>query len=771
MRSHTHSLSLAVVLLFALAVPVFGAAGEWKTYTSKRTVRAVVLDSTHVIWAATSGGLFAYRPASYGRPVQLNITTSEGLRTTDLTSIAVDRRNTLWIGAGDGMLHHYDPRQGTWQYVNDITSLNTPQKQINALKVQGDTLYVLTMLGVSVYNLARGEFGDTYMRFGPAGNQLVGDAFALELFNDRIWVATANGIASTPVSNINPSAPESWRVDVAASGLPANNVRGLTAFGGVLYAATANGVGAFDGAQWSTLSGTSGRDVIGVSPSGTVLAPGGIPQVAFLTRSELSTAPPLNGTGTVAVLPAAGTNYTALSPAGLIVGTALTGIVIPGSSPTVGQWEHYLSPGPTTNSFVGMAVDDNGVLWSVTGSQNGEGFLSFDRSVWKSYRVEQYPQLGGNDFFKVSIGANNAKWFGNWGTGVTLVDGSGTIRRVLTVANGLLPTLSFSPSYVVVGGVGTDASGSAWIMNRTPPNDTSLVVFRSDSSFQYVTGQPCRGSDQHDDIVFNDVIIDSYNTKWFTNFTRFEPTTGKGLFFYNESGPLSGMTSSWGKLTTGDGLTSNQIWCLTIGRDGDLWIGTDQGVSIIFNPQSPRSIALYHPLRDQVVQAIVTDPLNNKWCATKQGVFVLSSDGTSLLEHYTKENTDGKLPDNDVASIAIDKTNGTVYFGTEKGLGSITTPGLAPLRSFETLKVIPNPYIVPSTRDLTIDGLVQGSTLKITTISGSLVREIRTPGGRVGYWDGRDMTGAIVPSGVYIIIAASEDGSSTLTGKVAVLRR
>jgi hypothetical protein len=56
------------------------------------------------------------------------------------------------------------------------------------------------------------------------------------------------------------------------------------------------------------------------------------------------------------------------------------------------------------------------------------------------------------------------------------------------------------------------------------------------------------------------------------------------------------------------------------------------------------------------------------------------------------------------------------------------------------------------------------------TVDGHRVRDLATPGGRLGYWDGKDDHGTDVASGVYIIIAYSGDGSSVASGKIAVIR-
>ena len=71
---------------------------------------------------------------------------------------------------------------------------------------------------------------------------------------------------------------------------------------------------------------------------------------------------------------------------------------------------------------------------------------------------------------------------------------------------------------------------------------------------------------------------------------------------------------------------------------------------------------------------------------------------------------------------------------------------------------------------MTVSGLVENSSMKIVTTDGTVIRDIKTPGGLVGFWDGKDNGGNDVSSGVYLIVTYSEDGSAVANGKVAVIR-
>ena len=71
---------------------------------------------------------------------------------------------------------------------------------------------------------------------------------------------------------------------------------------------------------------------------------------------------------------------------------------------------------------------------------------------------------------------------------------------------------------------------------------------------------------------------------------------------------------------------------------------------------------------------------------------------------------------------------------------------------------------------VTIDGLIRDTDIKILTISGKLVKEFSSPGGRIAIWDGTDDFGELVASGIYFIIAFDKEGNSVATSKIAVLR-
>ncbi|MFW5973508.1 MAG: hypothetical protein ACOCTG_05890, partial [Bacteroidota bacterium] len=59
--------------------------------------------------------------------------------------------------------------------------------------------------------------------------------------------------------------------------------------------------------------------------------------------------------------------------------------------------------------------------------------------------------------------------------------------------------------------------------------------------------------------------------------------------------------------------------------------------------------------------------------------------------------------------------------------------------------------------------------LRIVTASGELVASMSTRGGQAT-WDGRDLSGQVVRSGMYLVLAVGTNGEGRAVGKIAVVR-
>ncbi|MFZ4590055.1 MAG: hypothetical protein ACOYN6_03595, partial [Ignavibacteria bacterium] len=221
-----------------------------------------------------------------------------------------------------------------------------------------------------------------------------------------------------------------------------------------------------------------------------------------------------------------------------------------------------------------------------------------------------------------------------------------------------------------------------------------------------------------------------------------------------------------------------------VDKNNEVWVSTNNGVFIIRNPlgaiQNPNqkpapeklgiiSGNLKVPFTENC-RCISIDVLNQKWIGTENnGVFHLSSDGATLIETFNLNNS--PILNNQINSIAVNTKDGRAYFGTLNGLSSVQTDAISPLMEFEKIICSPNPYLVPPRVNLKIDGLVENSSVKILSLSGDLITEFTSPGGRIASWDGKDSKGNYVASGIYIVVGFNKDGKKVGKGKVAIIKQ
>ena len=79
--------------------------GEWKALTSPLKVREIIA-SNGEWFAATEGGLF-----KISQEETRTFTTVEGLKSVDLSALAIDQNNHIWMGGSspNGFVQIFDP--------------------------------------------------------------------------------------------------------------------------------------------------------------------------------------------------------------------------------------------------------------------------------------------------------------------------------------------------------------------------------------------------------------------------------------------------------------------------------------------------------------------------------------------------------------------------------------------------------------------------------------------------------------------------------------
>ncbi|KUO59069.1 hypothetical protein APF79_10615 [bacterium BRH_c32] len=731
------------ISILLLIITTYTNAQIWQNYSDMKNIKGIAASDTY-IWSATSGGISAFDTKENLFEI---INKTAGLSSQIITSIGVDKSGKIWIGSFEGFINVYDPKDKSLVKINDIANTTKSQKQINDIYISNDTAFVSTDFGLSLINTSTFTFLDSFLKLGTFASEVkVRNSFKKNL----LYVATESGIAVQKLGAQNLLAPESWNNFNLFSDIKVSNINKIGFFQNKLIAATNTGVYSLgENNVWNliALGGINVKDIYTFQN-----------ELLMVTSSELYSISEINSI--ISIYSNNQLIFTSVvkNSLGTFIGSDKGLVKVSANNSNI-----LIPEGPTSNNFINISVDNKSNLWVATGRDvYGIGVFQFDGSSWKDYNITTNPELVSNAYHNVFASSEGTIYFANWGRGFsTFKDG---VFNNYNAKTSDLVGIPADPSFIVIYDLKSDSRGNIWMTNLQSASRKPLSVMTPEKKFyHYEFKSPLINENE----LIGNLVIDQNDRKWFA------VTVGdRGLYYYDENKTFDNLTDDQlGYFGRNDGLISDEITSLAVDLRGQLWIGTNQGISLIPDVAKPKiTNAVALSLRSQSISSILVDPLNNKWIATKNGIYYFSSDGIQLLEHYTIENS--PLPTNDIKNLAFDKKKGILYAGSDYGLTSLKTSALLPQESFTELFVYPNPlYLDGNSVKLTIEGLVQNSKIKIFSVSGQMINEITTPGGSVAFWDGKDLDGKYVASGIYIIVAYDAEGNNSTTSKVAVINK
>lgn len=723
--------------------------GIWKNYSSLQKINDAYVTEKG-LWAVCLGGAFYYNFEDGSYSI---LNKAEGLSNNRLTTVTVDPQGKVWIGSEDGTIDVYSPSSKEFKRILEIKNTNRINKNINELYSRNDTIFASTEFGLSLINSNNYSFYESATKFG----NFTLDTKVLSSFKDNVvFACTQAGIAVQKPNSTNFSAPESWNTYFVSSSILADSVNKILKYRDTLVAATNRGLYFFNGSTWLLKTSALPSSYIDLYSRNDSL---------YLITKEQSLV--LYSKGVISA-PYPGTIYKKF--AGNSSGDDIYVITDSGIL-SLKKGTNFLPPnGPRANLFSDMAVDKSGNLYIASGTDRVLlGYYKFDGSNWTNFSTANNPKLEYNAIYKTYVSPDNALYLGTWGNGFIKITDKDT--TVFNASNTGMVGIEKNPNAIVIDGVKIDTKGNLWVLNYQSSQRQPFSKLSTDNVWTHYQDP----LEVKEFLASGGLVIDNNDTKWFfvNNNTEAPPPIGGTLCYFNADNPLySSDLNGWGRITSDDGLSNSAVYSLALGKRGELWVGMADGVNIIDDPSNPKKgITKVLIMRSQMVHSIAVDALNQKWVGTDKGVFVLSSDGTQLVANYTAENS--QLPSNTVNLIAIDNKSGIVYMATSEGLASITTNSVNPSENLGNMYAYPNPVLLDKGQpaNINISGLVRDSQIKIFTVSGKMITNFASPGAGIATWDGRDDSGNLVASGVYLIVAYDTEGNNVGTAKVAIIRK
>lgn len=760
---------ISVILCLSISVFSQNTVNQWKIYTSFRDVRSIVIAGDN-IWAASTGGLFSFNLSNVND--MKKYTSLDGLMSNELTAVSYTSNGRLWAGGFDGSISVLNTNDNKWRLITDIANSNEPSKRVNAFYEYHNFMFFSTEFCIVKFSIPQFQFIDQpYTRFGNLSSPTpVYDIFVI---NDTIWAATRNGIA---YANINSNLPiaSNWRTFTTQNSvLKTNLTNSVSYFDNKVFLGTDSGLVYFENGTLNSytpiINGIPFEDPVGkISVSGNIMYffaynnyndYRGNFRIIKVNQNNINNGEVIEY----------GTQANALkvnSNGDLFIGTTNNGVKLERNN----SFQYIFPNGPASNTFQDITIDLNGNLFAVSGGVNA-GIYRYNLTEWKNFSTESHPWMLGNDFRHIYASKySNTVWAGGFGIGMAKISGD-SITLYNNQNSCLFP---LDGNFTLVEAIWEDNSGRLWLINRAANNSLPIVRFSENGQ---CLAFPTPSNSSVTTLI--NMAIDNYNTKWIT-LPNDLPNQPRGIVYFNENISPQGLIINAPQLGT-DVSSVNHV---VTEKTGEVWIATDNGIVIVRQPyqvvNNPGSIPAMEKMRlieggistplTENVQFIAVDELNNKWIGTlSNGLLYVSPDGSTLLARYNVNNS--PLPTNKILSIAVSPITGVAYFGTEKGLVALKTIAVKPLEECDKIQCGPNPFVIPSDNKLKIDGLVAESKVKIMSISGTLVAEFDSPGGRIAEWDGKDLNGNYVSSGIYIIAGFNKDASKVCTGKVAVIRK
>ncbi|GGK31437.1 ABC transporter substrate-binding protein [Yeosuana aromativorans] len=757
----------------------------WTGYFSFYNIKDVV-QGNNKIYAAAENAVFSY-------DTQTNeikeITTINGLSGEQISTIYYSEAyQLLMIGYENGLIEiAFDNGDNVLTVVDIIDKQTIPptSKRINHFNAYGNLVYIATNYGISVFDLDRLEFKDTYF-IGDLGIQT--KVLQTTIFGDYIYAACqdGNGLRKALVSDPNLIDYKSWQTVTSGDFVAVETVQDqlyVVRTNRRLYQVTN------DVLTEKILYNNPPLDVKAVEANLVVTTKSNVfvydTNFNAISQASVSTEYPTTYSAATIV---SGQLYIGTKDFGVLKTALISPIA----------FEEVHPEGPLRNKpFSIKATSSN--LWVTFGDYNlffnpypldSYGFSHFQNDEWINIPYSEVFNAKSLNAIAVNPANDSQVFISSFFSGLLEVNDDVPTILYNETNSGLeslvIPT---DPSYVDVrvGPTAFDSKGFLWSVSSLI---NSPLKSYNPSNNQWVSYSftDLIPSDFGGNLGFGDIVIGADNTKWVGSYKY-------GLIGFNENGGKPLLKSLKDE---NQNMPNQYVTALAMDKRNQLWIGTLSGLRVLYNTsgfftddnvQADDIVILEDGipkelLFEQFISDIEVDGSNNKWVGTiGSGIFYLSYDGQKTIYHFTRDNS--PLPSNNINDISIDDTTGEVYIATDNGLVSFHSGGSSPQDNLQNAYAYPNP-VRPNfnivDEKVKIKDISENVNIKITDIEGNLVAEaqsrtnLRYNGynleidGGTAYWNGKNLANNVVASGVYLVMLSDLDTFETRVLKLMIIR-
>lgn len=768
----------ALLLAVSINATLQAQVGTWRAHFAATPPQQLALWGQEV-YASRVADLLCYNTADN---TLTSISKRHGLSGGEIGSIAYHAAaNALIVGYKDGNIDLY---YGDWVYnmpdIKDKSLSFGNDKVIYRIFTQGPYAYLACGFGVVILDVVKREFKETYF-IGPLNSNLRVNEAACD--NQYIWAATEQGLRFAPKNAINLNDYTAWTVDEFFG--TQREIARAVKIGQTWWVLEKGQNGAADkvyrgrlGEDWQMADTTDIKKVACLSADSRCVIRG-----TYSSLSDKWTIDLLSEAGEVL--------HRAPIDRSAYYATPNDAVLDPGQNLwAVGAWEtifRYDQKGGAPKSLYMWGPAHNAAQ-TITGKGDKiyvagggydasfipiyrEGTISvFDGWKWSflnSFTVEGYDQFSAS----VQI-LEDPKEEGHY-YWASAVDGLLEVRngKLIHHFNDSNSPLQSMNGTIRVNGIALDKEGDLWMTNAG--SSTALLEYRHDGTWKaYDISEYTSGA------RVGDIMVDYWQHIWVLD-------SRENLYVFEVRGDsIKGLQIDE---NNGSSVSTTRVNCMIEDDLGHVWLGTERGIKriethakLFDNPNGRFSSVecknimvqsgdyIIELLHNDAVKSMVYDGGNRKWIGTESnGLFLVSSDGTQELAHYTTENSG--LLSNRIEAVGMIPYTGEVFVSTQGGICSYTGTG-----SFfreEGAPAVPYPNPVPPEYEgyITIRNLPKDAEVKITDVAGHLIYEGQATGSQLS-WNGFNMQGKRPQSGVLLVFAATSDGGERVVCKIFYAR-
>jgi len=780
MRISKHVTTL-VLLLFIYFISIAQTnipIGTWRVHTPGRICKTIE-KVNNKIYAASESSFIVFNKDDN---TVKSLSKIDGLNDAGVSRLKFHAStSTLIVGYANGNI----------DLINDdvVTNLNdikrsgiVGSKRINHIATKGNLAYLSCSFGIVVLDLQKTEIKETYANIGKNGIQI--EVYASAFKGDSIFITTSEGIkAGSTLANYNLIDFGSWASFGLSNGIPTNTTfQNIGVINNMVYATTNKSEVYFAaGNQWSldnsitfptpthvnlVLSANKLRfvhpnKVVSIDHNFSkteILGLGNVYDVYFESDQLLWLADIEKG-----IVKIDGVNKSNISPNSPYFNTAF-------------RFKNFID----WNGIENMLVTTGGYDDGGNPKYMPFGIYLFREGRWENFndKIGNLPTCASN--IEADYNPTDSSLFIACFSGIFKFQRTGFETGKTLILNNsnssLVDIWSGGNGYFILD-VKFDTDHKLWTVagQRPTTGDASLYSFKDGVWKSYNFAKVSKEATRYP----TEVLIDNNNNKWI----RYPIKSGGGITVFNEN-INTGTQYKYITDQIGEGkLPSMGTNCMTKGKDGAIWIGTDKGIAVYSNPNLVLTSVSFDAttpifenrplLYDKAVKCITVDGANRKWIGTNAGVWLFNEDGTQQIASFNMDNS--PLPSNNIYDIEICKTTGEVFFATDAGMISYRGDATDPLTANNieatefSATVFPNPVTPEFNGQIGISGLPLNTNIKVTDINGVLMYETHSNGG-TATWNGYTYSGTKAQSGIYLIFATNKEGLQTMVSKFAIVK-